>query len=320
MMIDDLIYMLREMTIRTGYPIPIDREEIYRWARGLNLSRKGETILYSGALYQVMPYIDTLVNIIKRIEGNDVFKTLMSRIKFLAKTPSLLKVFLKVDPSKKDTAMKVLRSISLLLKEAGIEHSYLYEQDLYSGVLLYDLGLEEEFYNHAKKVYKALKESEAKVVITVDPHTTYVLRRIYPRYIDNFDLEVVSYLECISDRLPEVKTKDELHVVIHDPCFYARYEKVIEQPRKVLEASGVKVLEPKRSGRYTSCCGGPIESSSPTLAEKIAKDRLNELVSISRNIITLCPICYSNLSRVKTSDIIIKDLALFVAERRGLIK
>ncbi len=316
--LDVVLDTMRTLTIKTGYPVPISRSDVYSWARELNLKAKGPVVLYTGALYQIMPYLESLVSILKRAKESRTFLELMGLGKRFASS-SLVKTFIKVDKVKVATSNAILRSIVLLLKEVGVEPSYLYENDLYSGVLLYDLGLSETFLLQAKRVYKVFKERGVKKIITVDPHTTYVLRNVYPKFIEGFDLEVQSYIEILSERIERKRPKETVEVVIHDPCFYARYQNIVEEPRKILEASGIKVLEPRRTRRFTSCCGGPVEALYPDLSRAVAMDRIRELSSISKTIVTLCPICFSNLSRVKPQNVEVIDLALLVAKVRGLM-
>ena len=316
--LDIVLDTMRALTIKTGYPVPMDRSEVYSWVRGLNLKAKGPVVLYTGALYQIMPYLESLVSILKKAKESGMLLELIGFGKRFTSS-SLIRAFIKVDKKKATISNAVLRSVVLLLREVGIEPSYLYENDLYSGVLLYDLGLTETFLLQAKRVYEVFKKLGVKKIITVDPHTTYVLKNVYPKFIEGFDYEVQSYIEILSEKIERKEPKNVIEVVIHDPCFYARYQNIIEEPRKILEASGIKVLEPRRTKRFTSCCGGPIEALYPELSEAVAMDRIKELSSISKTVVTLCPICFSNLSRVKPQDVEVIDLALLVAKVRGLV-
>ncbi len=196
--------------------------------------------------------------------------------------------------------------------KAGVKFGYLYEDDLYSGVLLHDLGLDDTFTKHAKKVYERFKKYNVKRVITIDPHTTNVLRKVYPEYIKDFDLDVKNYIEIIAEKeLDSIKNLNG-KVVIHDSCIYARNENIIKQPRLLLSKIGMTVLEPPRNKTLTFCCGGPIEMLFPELSHKVAETRIKELQNIDKNIVVACPICYANFSRVKPPDVDIKDLSHYL--------
>jgi len=60
-------------------------------------------------------------------------------------------------------------------------------------------GVDDVFIAHAHIVYDRLKEHGVRRVITVDPHTTNMLRTVYAEVIDNYNPEV---LTCAGVWLP----------------------------------------------------------------------------------------------------------------------
>ncbi|MEM0491279.1 MAG: (Fe-S)-binding protein [Acidilobaceae archaeon] len=311
----EVVRLIEDNMKRYGFPFPIPADAIYSWAKPLGLPARGSPMLYTGALYQLMPYIASIIDSLAKIEGSSVSVMALRVSRFL---PGFLTgLVVKPRGEFQVYSESILRSIVKLLKTSGVNVAYPYEGDLYSGVLLYDLGLDELFREQALKVYKALKERGATTVITVDPHTTHILRSIYPRYIDGFDLEVKSYLEVLAESGFKPGYSIHRDVVIHDPCLYARFENIVDQPRNLLASIGVKYLEPRRTRRMTYCCGGPIEGLAPKMAKAIASSRLKELVEKSKSIVTLCPICYSNLKAVAGDDIEIIDIALLLSGEKS---
>ncbi|MEB3755881.1 MAG: (Fe-S)-binding protein [Desulfurococcales archaeon] len=316
--IREIISFVSENTRRTNLPLPAPRDALYKWAAEIKPPRKGEYILYTGGLYQLIPYINSLVN---QLEGlTEKKKTGVLALRFAKAFSKLIDLSKIAKPRKEDIAYadSILKGIISLLDSAGVSYGYLYEDDMYSGILLHDMGLEQDFVEHAKKVYNKLREHNASKVITIDPHTTYALTKLYPQYIDNYSLEVVNYLELLHNRHQEGKLRfapgDKGEVVIHDPCYYARFLEVLDPPRALLEAAGYQVLEPRRTRKMTYCCGGPVESLSPKLAQKISEARVKELLEKSPRIVTLCPICYANLSRSTPSNSTIRDIALYLSD------
>ena len=314
--IRDVLGLVAENARRTGYPLPVPSDVSYRWARGLGLPSRGDTYLYTGALYQLVPYINSLVAQLEQLSRSRAAGVAVRLARALSKVVDLSRLAPKPDPRDVEYSEAVLRSIVSLLGEAGVRVAYLYEDDLYSGVLLHDMGLDELFADHARRVYRRLVERGAKRLVTVDPHTTYVLSKVYPEYVDGFSVEVVNYLELLAEALEEGRLKPRRRLgerrVIHDPCLYGRVLDIVEQPRRLLEAAGVEVVEPRRSRRMTYCCGGPVEALSPRLARRIAETRVAELRERAERIVTLCPICYANLSRVAGRDSV-DDIAVVLA-------
>ena len=208
----------------------------------------------------------------------------------------------------------LLRNIAHLLRTAGVEFGYLYEQDLYSGALLFDEGVDDVFAEQAHRVYRTFKDNGVKRAITVDPHTTNMLRTVYPQIIHGFDLEVKSYLELLAESDLTFMKQLEIDVVIHDSCIYARYEDVIDEPRHLLKNAGARIHEPELSGRLTHCCGGPLESLFPGKAHAIAAKRVEQLASCGTQVATMCPICLANLKRAAGTTLEIKDISEYLVD------
>lgn len=292
---EEVLAIVRSNMSRFGLPLPVPHEAIYAWAKGLELRSSGSPALYTGALYQLAPYIVSLLHLSERAESLGLFSVVSKLSSAVPK--SLVTAAVRPDERVKRRVEGILSGIVALLRKAGVEPSYLYEDDLYNGALLYDLGMDDLFAEQARRVASALRRRGASAVITVDPHTTHMLRSVFPKYVDGFEVEVKSYIEVLAERGVKLEAVGG-EGVIHDPCLYARREGVIEQPRALLLRAGVKLAEARRSRRLTYCCGGPVESMSPVMAKMIAKARVEELREASRRIITMCPICFINLSSV----------------------
>ena len=112
-----------------------------------------------------------------------------------------------------------------MLTKSGVDFFYHPEMDFYSGILLYDLGDQEGFVEHARFVARTLKLHGVQKIITVDPHTTYALKELYPKYT-GVSFEVQPYFALL--RPDEVsRGNGRPPVAIHDPCFYGRYLKAL---------------------------------------------------------------------------------------------
>ena len=319
--LDQVLSLMAEYVERTGFPLPVPKGFQYRWAEPLGLPRRGRVYLYTGALYQLAPYVEALVEQLERVEERPGAGIVLRLARAVSRVVDLSKIAVRPDPARVEQVERVLRSVAGLLRAAGVKYAYLYEDDLYSGILLYDMGLDEAFERHARRVYARLRERGAEKVITVDPHTTRALRQVYPEYVPGFDLEVVSYLEVLDEALGAGRLRPSaslgLRAVIHDPCVYARFLGIVEQPRRLLRAAGVELAEPPRSRRMTYCCGGPAEAVLPALARRIAETRMGELAGVGDTVVTLCPICLVNLGRAARGRARVVDAAELLARAFG---
>jgi Fe-S oxidoreductase len=286
---------------------------VTEWTRGLDLPRGGPTVLYTGQMWQMVPAINAMSRQLGRYESarrTRLFRFARSMNRLVNLTPFLARTRAKDRRAYNER----LRNIVRLLRSAGVEFGYLYEKDLYTGALAYDEGLDRVFAEHARYVYRTLKEAGVQRLITVDPHTTNMLRSVYPKVVPGYDLEVRSYLEVLAERRLAPVAKLGATVSLHDSCVYARYEGVIEPPRDLLAAGGVTLVQPELSGKLTFCCGGPLETLFPGKSSEIARRRVEQLSACSPKIVTACPLCLANLSRAAPAGVEVRDISEYLSE------
>jgi len=297
--------------------LPLPAEVATKWTEGLGLPRGGETVLYTGMMYQLIPYIEGLVK--AEVKMGDSW---MGKYTGLGRKVNR---FINVSafmarPSAEERAVydQVPINVVHLLRKAEVKFGALFEDDLYSGALAYDLGLDEVVVDHAKKVFAAFKKHGVKTVITIDPHTTTMLRSVYPKILKGYDIEVKSYLEVLAEKgFGSNGHSAKLlsgEVVMHDSCVFARYEGVVDEPRELLAAAGVTIRDPEYTGRQTWCCGGPVESLYPAKAAANAEKRVAQLLAAAPDAVTMCPMCFVNLSNAAGSTMRFKDISQYLRE------
>ncbi len=297
--------------------LPLPTKVATKWTKGLGLPRGGATVLYTGMMYQLIPYIEGLVK--AEIKFGDSwlgnYTGLGRRVNRFINISAFM-----ARPSAEERAVydKVPINVVHLLRKADVKFGALYEDDLYSGALAYDLGLDEVVVEHAKKVFAAFKKHGVKTVITIDPHTTTMLRSVYPKILKGYDIEVKSYLEVLSEKGLGTNGHSAKplsgEVVLHDSCVFARYEGVVDEPRELLAAAGVTIRDPENSGRQTWCCGGPVESLYPAKAIANAEKRVAQLREAASDAVTMCPMCFVNLSNAAGSTMRFKDISEYLRE------
>ena len=293
---------------------PMSRRKATRWAKGLDIPDGGSTVLYTGAMYQLLPSITVMVRLLERVEH-----TFLARLVFLGRWANKLVnlTSLVAWPSRADVERydQVLRRIAQLLQRAGVEFGYLYGDDMYAGALAYDSGVDGAFADHARRVQAMLRRRGVRRLITVDPHTTNMLRSVYPDVLEGFDIEVQSYLEVLAAAGVAPVRSVERDVAIHDSCVYARYEGVVDEPRMLLEGAGYRVMDPEFAREQTFCCGGPIEALFPSRSREISLQRVEHLQAAGApGATTMCPICLATLSSAAGEGFPVEDISLLLAE------
>jgi Fe-S oxidoreductase len=301
--VSEVLSTLKDNIQRTGDPLGMKTVYWTGWAKGLNLPRSGHTILLTARMYQMLPYIMQVTSLVASakpfISRSGLGAIVNMGNRFVGDKVIRFRALGSGKVRAKGT--HILKGIVSALSAVAAMPAYLYEEEPYSGVLLYDLGLDEYIEEHLIEVYQLLKSHNVHKVICVDPHTTFMLREVYPRYIEDFDIEVNHYLEILSAENETLKKSVrkplDMNLVIHDSCYLTRELGVIEQVRGVLGSLGVSVAEPENTRLDTACCGGPIEYAYQDLTERVSRIRIQELSAISENVVVVCPICLMNLSK-----------------------
>jgi Fe-S oxidoreductase len=311
----DVIGIMMDNLTKRGSVFPISRRKSVEWSKKLEIPVGGETVLYTGSMYQLLPYMIAAVNRMGKMEDSFLGK-FVGMGRFFNKMLNVSAIMFRPQRADHKRFQRIIRDIARLLQQAGVEFGYLYKQELYAGALAFDMGADDTFAAHARRVYDMMREQGVRSLITVDPHTTNVLRSVYPTVIEGFDIEVKSYLEVLAanDTLQPLN-KVEGKITIHDSCVYARYENVVEQPRQLLKRAGYTVKEPRDNRNLTHCCGGPIESLFPQMAHKIGGKRVQQLENANgQSVATMCPICMATLQQAANGNLKIDDISAFLVK------
>jgi Fe-S oxidoreductase len=312
----DVVGILADNLRIRGSVLPIPARQATRWARDLDLPRGGETVLYTGLMYQLIPYIERLVAL-EQLLGN----TPLAHLTGIGRRVNrfINGVAFVARPSARERAEydRIPANVARLLLRAGVQFGYLYEDDLYAGALAYDLGATDAVAAHARRVVALLRKHGVREVITIDPHTTNMLRSVYPGLVEGYDVRVRAYMEVLAERGMDFHSPLSGKVVVHDSCVYARYENVIEPPRKLLAAAGLDVGEPENAGLLTWCCGGPAEALFPARAAAVAATRVAQLRTVASDCVTMCPICLVNLRKSADGSVRFRDISEYLVEASG---
>jgi len=320
-----LVYMADNITTKHNI-LGASKGTGAKWAEGLNLPRKGETIFFAGCGYQYISGLESLMSLIRRMDKSAIGAELpMSIAGFQKKLGlDLAGMYRKVLAKGGDSDGQPLRDAVNVLHNLGVEFGYLADDEPCCGGLLYYIGLQSEFAKNAQEMYKKLKSLGVKRIISIVPSCTYTIRNLIPNCVDGYDLEVKHFLEVVLEGIQsrELRFPKEVKVTYHDPCQLARYLGLIEEPRQILRAiKGIELVETDwTKGEWATCCGGGsgFEAVFPELSQILAVNRTEELIETGAEIIvTHCPGCImqlkEGLKELKIDGVEVLDLAQIVA-------
>jgi Fe-S oxidoreductase len=300
----DIIETIAGNLRQTRNPFGIPNALVNRWWIDSDLPVAGDTLLFTGMMYQFIPYVETSTRVLEKYEGSP-WAWVLRYARYVPGIIEGLGLALTTPAREKRKFNRILHDIVNILKRSGTDFYYHPKLDQYSGVLLYDLGDQKNFERHARWVAARLQAAGVKKLITVDPHTTYALKELYPKYT-GARFEVSPYFEKINLSAP----KTSRTVTLHDPCFYGRYLGLSDVAAKALAGIGIQCRQVAQSGAFTHCCGGPVESVSPKLAGQVGHRRLVQLQAAEAPIVAMCPICLGNLRK---SGADVEDLSSLIA-------
>lgn len=302
----DIIDLIAGNLHKTRNPFAIPKFAFNNWYKGTDLKRQGDTLLFTGMMYQFAPYIAQSTKYLARFEDTFV-ADYIGYGRYAPKFLSGLGLAAITPRKEKKRYNGILKDMAGLLTGSGVDFFYNPKLDDYSGILLYDLGDQEGFVRHARKVAHNLLRNGVRKLITVDPHTTYAMKVLYPKYTGEH-FEVHAYFELLN-----LKSKNGARrITLHDPCFYGRYLELSDVPARLLSSLDIECTPVRHSGLHTNCCGGPAESISPKLSHEVVDRRLKELEPNQAPLVAMCPICLGNLRKAGAE---VEDLATLIARQ-----
>jgi len=220
-----------------------------------------------------------------------------------------------------------------LLDEAGVDFTYLGEQESCCGTPMLVAGKWDTFADIMRRNIAAVKAAGADTVITSCPACDMMWRHVYPEWAKklgiDYGITTRHYSEVVSEKIKagEFRLPADGHepvtVTWHDSCHIGRVSGVYEPPRELIKAvPGVNFVEMEHNRQEGYCCGSVLTLiKEPEVAADIGAHRLKEAVEAgAQKVLALCPCCEFQLrvtADKKGIPLEVVDLARFVSERLG---
>ena len=216
------------------------------------------------------------------------------------------------------------QSVARILHDAGVSFGLLYEGERNSGNDVRRIGEEGLFEMLVEQNLRAFADADFEAIFTTDPHSLNTLRNEYPEF--GLDKPVYHYTELFADlvargvlslRTPLTGTR----VTYHDPCYLARYNRITDAPRTLIEATGAELVEMPRHGTETFCCGAGggrmWMTQGPETGERPSEQRIREAQTLGELdfFLVSCPkdlAMYSDAVKVVGADFEVAELTMLL--------
>ncbi|MGZ6627615.1 MAG: heterodisulfide reductase-related iron-sulfur binding cluster [Solirubrobacteraceae bacterium] len=222
-----------------------------------------------------------------------------------------------------ERAQLASQSVARILHDAGVSFGLLYDGEHNAGNDVRRIGEEGLFEMLVEHNLGVLADARFEAIFTTDPHSLNTLRNEYPQY--GLDKPVYHYTELLADLVSRgvVSLRTPLsgtRVTYHDPCYLARYNRITEAPRRLIEATGAELIEMPRHGTNTFCCGaggGRIWMGETELDERPSEQRIREAQALGAldYFLVSCPkdlAMYSDAVKTVGANFEVADLTVLI--------
>jgi Fe-S oxidoreductase len=216
-------------------------------------------------------------------------------------------------------SQKITHAFVKLMHQAGVKFAILGTEEKNSGDTARRIGNEFLFQQLAQENIEIFKAYNVKKIVTCDPHAYNTFKNEYPEF--GLEAEVYHHTELLAQWVKEGRLKPTKEVkeriTYHDSCYLGRYNEIYDKPRQILEAiPGVEIVEMKRSGCDSMCCGagGGLMWMEEHEGTRINLARTEQALEVNPTAIaSACPYCLTMMNdgvkmkeaedRVKTRDV-----------------
>lgn len=230
-------------------------------------------------------------------------QTLPEKIKDARREPVEYLWFVGDYASYNASAIPATQITAETLRRLGLDYGILYEGERNAGNDIRRAGEEGLFEMLAEKNAATLQNCQYQTVITTDPHSYNALKNEYNGSGNGHSVLHVSELldELLASRELVFSHKLDYTVTYHDPCYLGRYNAVYDQPRRVIAATGCKLVEMPRHGDQALCCGaggGRIWMEESGVKERPSEIRVREAAQLN-GVQVLAVACPKDISMFK---------------------
>lgn len=160
------------------------------------------------------------------------------------------------------------------------------------------LGLEDDAVEFAKKNFRVFSRLKVDAILSLCPTCTMMLKTEYPKMIGKGLDRAMDISVFFKDK---IESTESIHktAYYHDPCHLRYSLGVKEEPRQIIQKSGLRLTECDGSG----CCGfgGLFCLSNREISRNLLGKKTEKIIASGADtVITSCPGCIFQLSKTIT--------------------
>jgi Fe-S oxidoreductase/nitrate reductase gamma subunit len=219
---------------------------------------------------------------------------------------------------------EIVRSMVRILMAAGVSFAILGEEESCTGDPARRIGEEGRFQEMALANIETFKRHNIRRILVHCPHCYNTLKNEYSDL--GIELTMIHHSQLIGQLMREGRLKIRkpigIKVTLHDSCYLGRMNNILEEPRLVLSCSTQGLVEMRRVGRRSFCCGagGSTYWYEVPRRERESVIRLREAVDTGADTLAVeCPYClqmFNDAVRISGYEerLKLRDIAEIVAE------
>jgi len=211
--------------------------------------------------------------------------------------------------------LEIARAAVRILNHLGIEPQVLSDERCCGHDQIWE-GDTATFDALARLNIERFRASKARQIITTCPECARTLGVDYPQRVGEHGMEVLHLTQFISRQLAASKIewgsepKNGL-ATYQDACRLGRHLGVYEEPRMLLRASGLELVEMERARRSSLCCGTSCWTACGQVSKNIQVERLREAKATGAELlITSCIKCQIHFKCAQQDPTLENDIAI----------
>ena len=195
-----------------------------------------------------------------------------------------------------------------LMNAAGV-HPIVSNDEVCCGHDLIWTGDEDNFLRLMDKNLATIRDSGADKVVFSCPECYRTFSKDYQEFEGDLDFELMhisEYLQRLMDegRLRFPQREAAIPVTYHDSCRLGIHMEVIESPRRLFEAAGMKVIEMENTKNRSYCCGNCAWTNCSSTTMKMQLERMKQAKATGAEyLLTSDPKCQIHLSCAMSGEI-----------------